>query len=138
METFLFAERLERTTPWFHKGLSFEMTMDMLGAGRQLWGQGTDLNQSLEKLVNDYHYLLKKNAIVIIVSDTKTLAVNKAAEKLKFLRKQVKQILWLNTMAKNTWEKHSSVSAFQPYCRMLECNTIMDLERIISSQLLES
>ncbi|KJS21951.1 MAG: hypothetical protein VR72_07580 [Clostridiaceae bacterium BRH_c20a] len=137
METFLFAERLEKTTPWFQKGVSFEEIMTMLGEGRQVWGQGTDLNQSLQKLEDEHRFLLKKNTIVIIVSDTKSLATAKAAEKLQSVQKRVKQILWLNTLPQRTWDKHPSVAAFQPFCRMFECNTIMDLERIIGRQLLE-
>ncbi|KJS84357.1 MAG: hypothetical protein JM58_10960 [Peptococcaceae bacterium BICA1-8] len=138
METFLFAERLERTTPWFQKGVSFEEIMAMLGEQRQVWGQGTDLNQSLKELENEHRFLLKKNTIVIIVSDTKSVAAAKAAERLQSVQKRVKQILWLNTLAQSTWDKHPSVAAFQPFCRMFECNTIMDLERIISRQLLEN
>ncbi|MFZ5945893.1 MAG: vWA domain-containing protein [Bacillota bacterium] len=138
METFLFAEKLERTTSWFQKGVSFEEIMAMLGQGREVWGQGTDLNQSLKELENKYRSLLKKNTIVIIVSDTKTVAVPKTAQRIQSLQRKVKQILWLNTLPQNTWEKHSSVAAFQPYCKMYECNTIKDLERIISSQLLDN
>jgi len=136
METFLFAERLERTTPWFQKGVSFEEIMSMLGEGRQVWGQGTDLSQSLQQLENEHRFLLKNNTILIIVSDTKTVAALKAAGKLSSIQKRVKQILWLNTLPQVTWDKHPSVAAFQPYCKMFECNTIMDLERIISRQLL--
>jgi len=138
LETFLFAEQLERTTPWFHKRVSFEEVMNMLSIGRQVWGQGTDLNQCLQKFENQYRCLLKKNTILVIISDTKSVAATQAAEKLKSLRKQVKEILWLNTLNQSTWEKYSSVKAFQPFCQMFECNTILDLERIISSQLLEN
>lgn len=136
IETFLFAEHLTKTTSWFEKGVELDEMLDMVSGGRKSIGNGTDLYRSLKELWQHYRPLLQKNTIVIILSDTKTMNSQEAALELGQLREQVREIVWLNTLPADTWDKHPTVAVFQPFCQMYQCNTIKDLEEIISRQLL--
>lgn len=136
IETFLFAEHLQKTTSWFEKGMSLESMLDLLSGGRQVLGHGTDLQAGLSELWRHHRPILQKNAIVLIVSDTKTINTGEAVRELARIRQQVREIVWLNTLPAEVWERHPTVAAFQPYCQMYQCNTIKDLETIISRQLL--
>lgn len=136
IETFLFAEHLKRTTSWFEKGIGLEDMLDMVSGGRKSIGNGTDLYQSLKELWQHHRPLLQKNTIAIILSDTKTMNSKEAALELARIREQVREIVWLNTLPSDSWDKHPTVAVFQPFCQMYQCNTIKDLEEIISRQLL--
>lgn len=137
IETFLFADHLKKTTSWFQKGMTLEEMLDAVSGGRQSLGIGTNLHGALVELWRHHRPLLQKNAIVIIVSDTKTINAKESVEELAKLHQQVREIVWLNTLPAEAWERHSTVAAFQPYCQMYQCNTIKDLETIISQQLLK-
>lgn len=136
IETFLFAEHLKKTTSWFAKGVELDDMLDMVSGGRKSIGNGTDLYRSLTELWQHHRPLLQKNTIVIILSDTKTMNSQEAALELAKIREQVREIVWLNTLPSDSWDKHPTVAAFQPFCQMHQCNTIKDLEEIISRQLL--
>jgi len=136
IETFLFAERLKQTTSWFQKGMDLQEMVELVFGGKQALGTGTDLYAGLKELWQQHRPLLQKNTIIIIVSDTKTVNGREAATELKRIREQVREIVWLNTLPAEAWEKHPTVGLFQPYCQMYQCNTIKDLETIITRELL--
>lgn len=136
IETFLFAEHLKKTTSWFQKGMALEEMLDLISGGREALGHGTNFHGALLELWRKHRPLLQKNSIILIVSDTKSINAKEAAKELAKLHRQVREIVWLNTLPAEAWERHSTVAAFQPYCQMYQCNTIKDLETIISRQLL--
>ncbi|HHW06620.1 MAG TPA: VWA domain-containing protein [Clostridia bacterium] len=136
IETFLFAERLKQTTSWFQKGMDLEDMVERVFGGQQGLGTGTDLYAGLTELRRRHMPLLQRNTIMIIVSDTKTMNGKEAAAELRQIREQVREIVWLNTLPGEVWDRHPTVALFQPYCQMYQCNTIKDLEAIISRQLL--
>lgn len=136
IESFVFAEELERVTPFFRLKRSFEETMSEVMQGSQVWGEGTNLLVAVTSLLEGYRHLLTSNTVVIIVSDTKTVAVEEAADRLRYLRCHVKEVIWLNTLPGAEWPKYHSVEAFRGQSLMLECNTLYHLERILRHQFL--
>ncbi|MEW6662276.1 MAG: VWA domain-containing protein [Bacillota bacterium] len=136
IETFVFGERLERVTPFLRHYKSYQATVSRLTEGSLAWGEGTDMAQALASLLNNYHRLLTSSTVVIILSDTKTLRPDEAALLLERLGREVKDIIWLNTLPKADWERHPTVELFQKNSRMHECNSLFHLERILRRQLL--
>jgi uncharacterized protein len=49
---------------------------------------------------------------------------------------KVKEILWLNTLPRDEWDNYSTVTAFQKLTNMFPCNTLADLEQVMSRKLL--
>jgi len=80
--------------------------------------------------------MLTSNTVVIIVSDTKTLEVERAEEELNKLKRLVKDIIWLNTLPQEEWKDQPSVKKFQRYSQMYECYTLAHLEEIVRKQFL--
>lgn len=137
IESFIFAEELERVTDYFHASRSFENTMVDLMSRSKIWGKGTNLHRSLVRLREEHGKLLTANTVVIILSDAKTLEVEETARDLSKLKMVVKEVIWLNTLPQAEWEGLSSVTAFQRHCMMYECYTLAHLEKIIRKQFLK-
>lgn len=136
IESFVFSENVERITPYFRKSHTFDKTMaDLINKSNE-WGKGTDLYKALLEIRGKYKQLIRNNTFVIIVSDTKTLNYAQAAEELGKIREEVKEIIWLNTMPKRSWEDTPSVKAFANKCLMYECNSLAHLEGIMASRVL--
>jgi len=136
IESFIFAEELEYATPFFNQLRPLEETMVELIGKSRIWGKGTNLGASLNALKTNYPLLLTSRTIVIIVSDTKTLELERAEQELVGVKRLVKDILWLNTLPQDEWKDLRSVPTFQRHCRMFECYTLAHLEKVTRKQFL--
>jgi len=136
IESFIFAEELEYITSYFKRPRSFEETMAELVAKSKIWGKGTNLGASLATLRSDYRFALSPHTVAIIVSDTKTLEPKRAEQELVFLKKRIRDIIWLNTLPRREWKDFSYVDLFAQHCKMFECYTLAHLEQVIRNQFL--
>ncbi|HMM05231.1 MAG TPA: VWA domain-containing protein [Clostridiales bacterium] len=94
-------------------------------------GDGTNLNNSLLEFLADYDIILNRKTVLIILSDTKTVQYLKAADKLKYIGGKVKEILWLNPIAAEDWDRYVQTLAFLPYVSMFEASSIRKLTRAL-------
>ena len=138
IESFIFAEDLERVTPYFEGKRDFEKTMATIMNQSEQWGKGTDLNTVISKFTTDYRQMLTSNAILIILSDAKTIGGNKVTMALKGLNTIIKDTLWLNTLPKKEWDKIKFVEDFRKYVQMYECYTLAHLDKIMRYSLTKS
>ncbi|WP_027366152.1 vWA domain-containing protein [Desulfotruncus alcoholivorax] len=129
IETFIFSEDLERITPQLERRLGFAQTMSAIMLESGQWGKTTNLAASLWTFINGYQHLLTRNTFFIIVSDTKTLEPENTALLLAEIKKRVKDILWLNTLPRKQWQDVRTVELFGKTVRLLESNTLSQLER---------
>ncbi|MCK8823775.1 vWA domain-containing protein [Fuchsiella alkaliacetigena] len=136
IDSFIFADDLEEVTDYFAGEGSFAEKMASVIGESEQWGGATDLDCALSTFNSNYKSLLTKRTVVFIVSDTKTLRVEKAAAKIEGMQRRVREIIWLNTLPKAMWKHRDSVKAFQKHCRMFKCNMIKDLQRIIKKEFL--
>jgi len=135
IESFIFAEELEWLSPELRRHPSLLELSTTLSTRSAQWGKGTHLQQSLLSLRKQYHRVLQPGTVVILLSDTKTLQAEAAAEELALLRRQVKRIVWLNPLPLEDWPRHRSTELFQRQARMLPCNSLADLSRAVASEL---
>lgn len=129
IETFIFSEDLERITPQLERRLGFAQTMSVVMSESVQWGKTTNLAASLRTFTTGYQQLLTRNTFFIIVSDTKTLEPENTALLLGEIKKRVKDILWLNTLPRGQWPDVRTVELFGKMVRLLESNTLSQLER---------
>ena len=134
MESFIFAEDVERMTKKFRKEQVFADSMSAIMTQSIQWGKGTDLSKSLFTLCNNYAKILHPSTVVIILSDTKTINSEAAARELVILKKRVRQIVWLNTLPAQEWSRHKTTELFQKSAWMFPCNTLADLDKVLQSQ----
>jgi len=136
IESFIFSEDLERVTLYFKKGAGFVDTMSSLIERSGQWGMGTNLYYSLDTFLEKHRRLLSPSAYVLIVSDAQTIQPLKAAANLREIRNRVKDVIWLNTLPRETWYQNMEICEFLKYCRMFECSTLDQLNRVLNSQML--
>jgi uncharacterized protein len=135
IESFIFAEDVERMTSHFTKKKPFADTMSQIMVQSAQWGKGTNLRKSLFNLKKQHPKVIQPSTVLVIVSDTKTVQCEYAAKELAELRKKIKGIIWLNTLPETEWPRYKSVAYFQAITRMAPCNTLMDLTKIIRSEI---
>ncbi len=136
IESFVFSEDLERITPYFQEGKDFDTTIETIVRESKEWGGGTSLDKAIQSLFAYHEEELNRNTIVIIVSDTRTIRHQDALKELERLQREVKEIIWLNTLPQEDWDKYSSVEVFQKIVAMYPCNTLADLEQVLSQKFL--
>lgn len=137
IESFIFSEEMERVTGEFDKNRPFAEVMAEIINKNEGWGRGTDFFKALSEINEHYGTLLNRETFVIIVSDTRTMNVEKAAKQLNAMKKRVKDIVWLNTLPRKLWADTVSVAVFARHCRMFECNTLAHLDKIMRTQMLK-
>jgi len=136
IEGFIFAENLERVTPHLKKGNSFVQTMSVLVEKCSQWGGGTNLAAALSEFLKDHRRLLTPATTVILVSDAQTILPEKAVNYLREMRSLAKDIVWLNPLPSEEWKFSPSIFDFMEHCRMHECSSIDQLNKIITGHML--
>ena len=137
IESFVFSEGLERITPYFQQGKNFEATMEAIVKKSGEWGGGTSLDKAIQSLFRGYKEELNRNTVTLIVSDTRTVRHQASLKEVQRLRNEVKEIIWLNTLPRENWDKYASVQAFQKITTMFPCNTLTDLEKVLKQRFLK-
>lgn len=131
IESFVFSEDVERVTPYFKGAVNFEQTMTDLLNESLVWGKGTNLGESLKHLWHRFPEVFASDTVVLIVSDAKTVAIEKAELYLAKIAGKVKDIIWLNTLPKGEWKALRQVQQLSRNCRMYECYTLAHLEKVM-------
>lgn len=131
LEVFIFSEDLERVTPYFSNKGNFASVMAEIMNESTQWGKTTNLFAALLTFKNHFWHLIAPDTVVIVVSDTKTVAPQEAAQEVAKLRQAVREILWLNPVPREQWPHLPGVAAFAPHVKMKECRSLHHLESII-------
>lgn len=120
---FLFAEHLEKLNLKRFDIENFQKSESI--------GDGTNLYNSLLEFLADYDRILNRKTVLVILSDTKTMHYLKAAEQLKYIKGKLKDILWLNPIPAEDWERYVQTLAFLPHVSMYEASSIRKLSRAL-------
>lgn len=138
IETFIFSENLEWVTPYFRVHRGFHETMAEVMNQSNQWGRATNLYSALLTLKREHKSKISKDCIVFVVSDAKTISFEQAAVELSRLSTRCKEIFWLNPLPVGEWKNVKGIKVFQQMARMIECNTLAQLDKAIRKQILKS
>ena len=94
-----------------------------------LFGRGTDLGSALELLCRRRPAPLGGSTTLIILSDTKTIDLPRAARALVEAKRQAGKVLWLNPIPERKWPYVRSIQTMSALCRMLPCSTLDELAK---------
>lgn len=123
---FLFSEDLRRVDPFALQNMdAFRDYVRSSG----LYGRGTDLGTALEKLCQWKPSPLGPGATLLILSDTKTVDLPRAARQLLEAKRQAGKVLWLNPIPANKWPYVRSIQTMSMLCQMVPCSTLDELAR---------
>lgn len=125
-QTFLFSEEVREVDPFALQNMdSFRDYVRSSG----LFGRGTDLGTALENLNHRRPAPLGPSATLIILSDTKTIDIPRAAQALMESRRQAGRVLWLNPVPQRKWPYIASIQTMASLCQMAPCSTLDELAR---------
>lgn len=125
-QTFLFSEEVRLVDPFALQNM--DAFRDYVRASG-LFGRGTDLGSALEELCRRRPAPLGPAATLLILSDTKTIDVPRAARSLLEARRQAGRVLWLNPIPQRKWPYVNSIQTMASLCRMAPCSTLDELAR---------
>lgn len=123
-EIYLFSEEMRRVDPFALQNMdAFRDYVRSSG----LFGRGTDLGSALERLCRRRPAALSGSTTLIILSDTKTIDLPRAARALVEARRQAGRVLWLNPIPEGKWPYVRSIQTMSALCRMVPCSTLDEL-----------
>jgi len=125
-QTFLFSEEVREVDPFALQNMdAFRDYVRSSG----LFGRGTDLGAALEDLTSRRPAPLGPSTTLLILSDTKTIDLPRAAQALVEARRQAGRVLWLNPIPERKWPYVRSIQTMAMLCQMLPCSTLDELAR---------
>jgi len=125
-QTFLFSEEVRLVDPFALQNM--DTFRDYVRASG-LFGRGTDLGSALAELCSRRPAPLGPAATLLILSDTKTIDIPRAAQSLLEARRQAGRVLWLNPIPQRKWPYVSSIQTMSSLCQMAPCSTLDELAR---------
>lgn len=126
-DCFIFSQQLERINM---QNISSMDGYEKYIKESNVWRKGTNIGKVLDEFLEDETRILKSSTVVIIVSDAKTLEVDKAVKKLGKIQSKVKRILWLNPLQEKEWDRIPGIKQITDYCKMMDCSTLERLENV--------
>ena len=125
-QTFLFSEEVRAVDPFALQNM--DAFRDYVRASG-LYGRGTDLGNALEYLIQARPAVLSPSATLLILSDTKTVGLPRAARALLEARRQAGKVLWLNPIPEGKWPYVGSIRTMSALCQMAPCSSLDELAR---------
>lgn len=122
--TFLFSEDLFEADPFSLQNMDLFRTY-VKDSG--LYGKGTDLGTVLDKLCRLKPAALGPSATLLILSDTKTIDLPRAANALLDAKRQAGRVLWMNPIPESKWPYVRSIQTVGTLCQMVPCSTLSAL-----------
>ena len=124
-QIFLFSEQVHLVDPFALQNMdAFRDCVRTSG----LYGRGTDLGFALEQ-VSRRPGALGPSTTLLILSDTKTIDIPRAARSLLEARRQAGKVLWLNPIPEGKWPYVRSIQTMASLCQMAPCSTLEELTR---------
>ncbi len=125
-EIFLFSEQVQRVNPFALQDMSlFAGYVRTSG----VWGRGTNIGRALEAVLAANPPVLGPGAVLIVLSDAKTVDLNRAEAALVKASRQAGSVVWMNPIPEAKWQYLKGVARLRPHCSMVPCGTLDALAR---------
>lgn len=135
LSCFSFSDNLEDLTAELKGRSDLNHLLDRVIRRSKIWGGGTNIGSALRILGEKYPDRLNAKTTVIVVSDTKTVAVDSMVKELQRFKDRVKRVIWLNPLQVERWPDYHSVGLVSAVVEMWPCSTIAQLEEVLTGQL---
>ena len=124
--TFLFSEQVTEADAFSLENMdAFRNYVKESG----VFGRGTDVGKALQHLCDMQPPVLNDATTLLILSDTKTVDLNKALGALAEAKRQAGRVIWLNPIPQNKWQYLRSSQAISGQCTMFACNNLQALSQ---------
>ena len=125
-EAFLFSEQVMKV------GAFAMENMDAFSSAvrhSNVWGKGTNIGRAVEALLAQRPQVLGPSTVLIILSDAKTVDLNRAENALMKAQKLSGSVVWMNPIPESKWPYLRGVTSLKRFCNMVPCATLDDLAR---------
>ena len=85
------------------------------------------MGKALQHLCAMQPSVLSDGTTLLILSDTKTVDLNKALGALSEAKRQAGRVIWLNPIPQNKWQYLRSAQTISGQCTMFACNNLQAL-----------
>jgi len=133
IETFVFSTHLFRVTQQL-KNNPYQEALKELSLNVDEWCGGTKIGESLSTFLSEYHYLVDKKTLVMVVSDGWDVGNTELLSKsMKKIKNKAGKTIWLNPLAGNADFKPEvkGMAAALPYVDVLHpCHNLESLKTL--------
>jgi len=128
-QIYLFSEQVQKVNPFALENMDgFSDYVRTSG----VWGRGTNAGHALEVIMAANPPVLTPSTVLLIMSDAKTVDMNRAENALVHAGKRCGSVLWLNPIPEGKWPYLKGVMRLKVHCNMLPCSTLDELSRACS------
>jgi uncharacterized protein len=135
LSCFSFSDNLESLDGEIKGKVALKLLLDRVIRRSKNWGGGTDIGRALGRLISDYPDRVNLKTTLIVVSDTKTVALDQSIKELKKIKERVRRVIWLNPLPLDRWADYRSVALVSELVEMWPCSTIAQLEEVLAGRL---
>ena len=125
-EIFLFSEQVQRVNPFALQNMDlFSGYVRTSG----VWGRGTNVGRALDAVLAANPPVLTPNTVLLVLSDAKSVSLDRAEESLMRAGKAAGSVVWMNPIPEAKWQYLKGVSRLRRHCNMVPCGTLDELAR---------
>jgi hypothetical protein len=125
-EIFLFSEQVQRVNPFALQNMDlFNSYVRTSG----VWGRGTNVGRALDAVLGAAPPVLTPNTVVLVLSDAKSVSLDRAEASLMRTAKAAGSVIWMNPIPESKWPYLKSVTRLRQHCSMVPCGTLDELAR---------
>lgn len=125
-DIFLFSEQIQKVNPFALENMNaFGHYVRHSG----VWGKGTNIGRALEYVLSLQPNVLGPSTVLLILSDAKSVDMNRAETALMRAGKLAGSVIWMNPIPENKWPYLKAVMTMKQHCNMVPCSTLHDLAR---------
>lgn len=121
---FLFSEEMTEADPFHLQNM--DLFRDYVRQSG-IYGKGTAVGAALRKLNDMKPPVLSPAAMLLILSDAKTVDQALTAQEVLRARSKAGRVFWLNPIPQGKWKYLKSVQAMAELCTMISCSTLQEL-----------
>ena len=125
-EIFLFSEQVQRVNPFALQNM--DLFANYVRASG-VWGRGTNIGRALEAVLGANPSVLSPNTVVIVLSDAKSVDLDRAEAGLIQAGRRAGSVVWMNPIPESKWPYLKGVTRLRGHCSMVPCGTLDELAR---------
>ncbi|MBQ8972184.1 MAG: VWA domain-containing protein [Clostridia bacterium] len=125
-ETYLFSEIVQKVNPFALENMN---AFGRYVRHSPVWGRGTNIGRALETLEGMQPQVLGPATVLLILSDAKSVDMDRAELALTRAQKLSGSVVWMNPIPEAKWQYLKGVMRMKPHCQMLPCSTLQELAR---------
>lgn len=125
-DTFLFSEQVMKVSPFALENMN---AFGHYVRNSRVWGKGTNIGSALEFVSALQPSVLGPSAVLLILSDAKTVDLDRAENALMRAAKQAGSVVWMNPIPESKWQYLKGVMTLKRHCSMVPCSTLNELAR---------